>query len=204
MIQGHLRESLNLCLVYPVPFSVMCFSVDGLQQLRERFGKAAVDAALKVVAQTLESGLRPRDFIGRWPDEEFLAILTECGNAEAMSVGDRLRKMVHQATIVWRDGIRGDQITQVRGFADQRLRKPDTPLDPVNRRISLIMQYVEKPTEAPAASTQEGGSQSTGGKKKLARARDKGRLWPRKSRLNRGIGPKLALFSPYKKSRDLR
>jgi chemotaxis protein MotB len=63
------------------------------------------------------------------------------------------------------NGIRGDQITKVRGFADQRLRKPDAPLDPVNRRISLIVQYIEKPTAGPAASTQEGGSQSTGEKK---------------------------------------
>jgi len=35
-----------------------------------------------------------------------------------------------------------NQITQVRGFADQRLRKLDDPLDPSNRRISLIVQYV--------------------------------------------------------------
>jgi chemotaxis protein MotB len=63
------------------------------------------------------------------------------------------------------NGIRGDQITQVRGFADQRLRKPDAPLDPVNRRISLIVQYIEKPAEGPEASTQEGGPQPTGEKK---------------------------------------
>jgi chemotaxis protein MotB len=42
------------------------------------------------------------------------------------------------------NGIRSDQVTQVRGFADQRLRKPDAPLDPANRRISLIVQYVIK------------------------------------------------------------
>lgn len=42
------------------------------------------------------------------------------------------------------NGIRVDQVTQVRGFADQRLRKPDAPLDPANRRISLIVQYILK------------------------------------------------------------
>ena len=42
------------------------------------------------------------------------------------------------------NGIRPDQVTQVRGFADQRLRKPDAPLDPSNRRISLIVQYIVK------------------------------------------------------------
>jgi chemotaxis protein MotB len=41
-------------------------------------------------------------------------------------------------------GIRPDQVTQVRGFADQRLRKANDPLDPANRRISLIVQYVIK------------------------------------------------------------
>jgi len=42
------------------------------------------------------------------------------------------------------NGIRDHQVTQVRGFADQRLRKSDAPLDPSNRRISLIVQYLEK------------------------------------------------------------
>ncbi|MGA9979736.1 MAG: flagellar motor protein MotB [Candidatus Sulfotelmatobacter sp.] len=46
--------------------------------------------------------------------------------------------------LMQRNGIRADQVTQVRGFADQRLRKPDDPLDPANRRISLIVQYLVK------------------------------------------------------------
>jgi chemotaxis protein MotB len=38
-------------------------------------------------------------------------------------------------------GIRGDQVSQVRGFADQRLRLPQQPEDPSNRRVSVIVQY---------------------------------------------------------------
>jgi chemotaxis protein MotB len=45
------------------------------------------------------------------------------------------------------NGVRADQITQVRGFADQRLRKLDNPLDPSNRRVSLIVQYIPKATD---------------------------------------------------------
>ena len=48
-------------------------------------------------------------------------------------------------------GLRQDQVTQVRGFADQRLRKADAPLDPSNRRISLIVQYMAKPGDTGAA-----------------------------------------------------
>ena len=56
------------------------------------------------------------------------------------------------------NGIRADQVTQVRGFADQRLRKPDAPLDPANRRISLIVQYILKNDDddaKPAAGGEE-------------------------------------------------
>lgn len=40
------------------------------------------------------------------------------------------------------NGVRQDQVTQVRGYADQRLRSSD-PLDPSNRRISVIVQYID-------------------------------------------------------------
>ncbi|HEY4903306.1 MAG TPA: flagellar motor protein MotB [Candidatus Sulfotelmatobacter sp.] len=45
------------------------------------------------------------------------------------------------------NGIGADQVKQVRGFADQRLRKPDVPLDPSNRRISVIVQYLPKTSD---------------------------------------------------------
>jgi chemotaxis protein MotB len=57
-------------------------------------------------------------------------------------------------------GIRSDQIRQVRGFADQNLRKPEAPLDPANRRISVIVQYIVKnddddePPKTAAAGTE--------------------------------------------------
>ncbi len=50
-------------------------------------------------------------------------------------------------------GIRGDQVTQVRGFAVQSLRKPDAPQDPSNRRISLIVEYEKKPAEFAPVNT---------------------------------------------------
>jgi chemotaxis protein MotB len=42
------------------------------------------------------------------------------------------------------DGVRSNQVTQVRGFADQRLHFPDKPLDPGNRRVSLVVQNLQK------------------------------------------------------------
>ena len=43
------------------------------------------------------------------------------------------------------NGLRPDQVKQLRGFADQQLRKPQDPENPSNRRISLIVQYLKGP-----------------------------------------------------------
>jgi len=47
-------------------------------------------------------------------------------------------------------GVRSNQVTQVRGFADRRLRKPQQPEDASNRRITLIIQYMPGPDPLPA------------------------------------------------------
>ena len=51
------------------------------------------------------------------------------------------------------DGIRMNQVSQVRGFADQRLHFPDKPFDAGNRRISLVVQNLKQQTETSAAPT---------------------------------------------------
>jgi len=43
------------------------------------------------------------------------------------------------------DGLGPRQVSQVRGFADQQLRKGKAADDPSNRRISVVVQYVAKP-----------------------------------------------------------
>jgi chemotaxis protein MotB len=58
--------------------------------------------------------------------------------------------------LLQQDGVGKSQISQVRGFADQLLRVKNDPLDPTNRRISLIVQWVEIPVSAGAS---EGGKE---------------------------------------------
>ena len=41
-------------------------------------------------------------------------------------------------------GVKDNQVEQVRGYADQHLRNKEDPMDPTNRRISVIVQYLEK------------------------------------------------------------
>ncbi|MGA7342908.1 MAG: flagellar motor protein MotB, partial [Terracidiphilus sp.] len=42
--------------------------------------------------------------------------------------------------LMQQDGVRSDQVTQVRGYADQMLRVKNNPYDPSNRRISILVK----------------------------------------------------------------
>ena len=69
-------------------------------------------------------------------DSQAYALSGNYGNWELSTDRANAARRLMQA-----NGLGIGQVTQVRGFADQRLRKSDNPLDPSNRRISLIVQY---------------------------------------------------------------
>ena len=95
---------------------------DLLQTLAEELGKLSNKIALE--GHTDSKPYSPESSYGNWE------LSADRANAA--------RRFMQQ------HGLREDQVTQVRGFADQRLRKPEDPLDPSNRRISLIVQYFAK------------------------------------------------------------
>jgi chemotaxis protein MotB len=59
-------------------------------------------------------------------------------------------------------GVRADQIKQVRGYADQHLRDPKAPDNAANRRVSVIVQYQQRPEpeDKPHATAGHGGRAS--------------------------------------------
>ena len=54
-------------------------------------------------------------------------------------------------TTMQQDGVRRDQVTQVRGYADQLLRLKNNPYDPSNRRVSILVHNLDgtEPKLAP-------------------------------------------------------
>ena len=71
-------------------------------------------------------------------------------------------------------GIRTEQIAQVRGFADREPRQGLKPQDPLNRRISIIVQYlVADASEMPLPSsvTSQNASPPSGEPRPTAPAR---------------------------------
>ena len=53
-------------------------------------------------------------------------------------------------------GLRADQTSYVRGYADRQLRNPANPTDPANRRVSLVIQYQDAtPDRADSSGLKE-------------------------------------------------
>ena len=77
--------------------------------------------------------------------------------------------------LLQQDGVRSDQVTQVRGYADQMLRVKGNPYDPSNRRISILVknstsetpeitkgQVVDKSPATSAPQASAGGEAKAG------------------------------------------
>lgn len=97
----HLREHLASFAEYHIPFGIIRVRADGLEHFRAAYGREASDAISLVIAQTLSNSLRPSDFVGRWGEDEFLVILSNCGSTGVRSVYERSRKLIGSAEIRW-------------------------------------------------------------------------------------------------------
>jgi chemotaxis protein MotB len=154
-----LKEQLQAAMRQMVDFEIlkshidMTVTAEGLRiELSEsasgtffNSGSAKLNAdgaeLLVTLAQEL-SGLPNKLSIEGHTDSQLFAPSATYGNWELSADRANAARRVMQS-----NSIRSDQIIQVRGFADQRLRKPDAPLDPANRRISVIVQYITKNTD---------------------------------------------------------
>jgi len=104
----------------------------------------ALEAILKVLATQLE-GLPNSISIEGHTDAQPYANSNGYGNWELST--DRANEARRE---MQNDGIRLNQVSQVRGFADQKLHFPDKPYDAANRRISVVVQNL-KPAATVAA-----------------------------------------------------
>jgi chemotaxis protein MotB len=57
------------------------------------------------------------------------------------------------------NGLPQEQFSEIRGYADRRLRKPEDPVDPSNRRISLIVQYLAREHEEEQLDSAENSAE---------------------------------------------
>ncbi len=99
--ESYLEERLKFAAEHSMPFGLLCIQLDNLDDLRATHGREAVQAILNVVAHTLRNALDPAEFVGRWGEDQFLAIVAGWSDSEVSTAAERLRKLAQSSEIVW-------------------------------------------------------------------------------------------------------
>jgi len=101
MMQSRLREALATFTGMNIPFGVLCIHLHGMDHFRANYGPEAENSILRVAAQTVVNSLRPTDYVGRWANDQFLAVLTGCRTTSLEDIGDRIGRIVASGGIEW-------------------------------------------------------------------------------------------------------
>jgi diguanylate cyclase (GGDEF)-like protein/PAS domain S-box-containing protein len=101
LMQSHLREALGTFAELHIPFGILVIETHDLPKFRARYGHEAGSSMLQVLARTLRHSVWSTDFVGRWSEDRFLAILAGCGERQLYAATERIVKMMASATIKW-------------------------------------------------------------------------------------------------------
>jgi diguanylate cyclase (GGDEF)-like protein len=82
-----------------VPVPLIMFDIDHFKTINDRRGHDIGDAVLRQVAEAARAALAGDGRLGRIGGEGFLAVLTRGGEAEARTIGERLRAAVEALRI---------------------------------------------------------------------------------------------------------
>jgi diguanylate cyclase (GGDEF)-like protein/PAS domain S-box-containing protein len=88
------EREFDAALRYHTPLSVLMFDVDDFKHINDNFGHALGDQALSQIAQVVLAQLRSVDVFGRYGGDEFIILLPQSGNEEALVLGERIHASI--------------------------------------------------------------------------------------------------------------
>jgi len=83
---------------YDRPFSILMMDSDDLKTVNDEFGHAVGDKLIITIAQVVQESLRKTDVLARYGGDEFVAILTETPEDEAIEAAERIRASVENTS----------------------------------------------------------------------------------------------------------
>ena len=86
-----MKREVKISLRKGKPFAALMIDADHFKQLNDAYGHGAGDKALVAIGEVLLSTLRATDFVFRFGGEEFLAVLGEMKEEDAIAVAEKLR-----------------------------------------------------------------------------------------------------------------
>jgi diguanylate cyclase (GGDEF)-like protein len=98
MMLRHALDALNL---FEIPFGWLRIGLDAEQDLHHGYGQGMVEAAVKMIAATVDRSLAPLDVLTRWESGEFRVEVSQCSRSQLAATAERLRLLVRASTLEW-------------------------------------------------------------------------------------------------------
>ena len=88
----HFQREISRAERTGAPLTLALLDVDNFKQLNDKYGHLAGDDALKYLVDTIKHSLRPADIVARFGGEEFVILMPDTPEEEAISTVQRLQR----------------------------------------------------------------------------------------------------------------
>lgn len=116
-LMAMLEDEMTRVQRYQRPMSLLMMDIDHFKRINDRWGHPVGDEVLRSFASRCEGAMRENDKIGRWGGEEFVMLLPETEQPEAVEVANRLRSLTSSMAIPSHSGDNMIHVTVSIGIA---------------------------------------------------------------------------------------
>jgi len=100
-LMTQLNIELARCRRFTHSIAALMIDIDHFKQVNDNYGHAGGDTAITVMVAAVQQQLRDTDIFGRMGGEEFLLLLPEIDQANAIAVAERIRERIANTDIAF-------------------------------------------------------------------------------------------------------
>lgn len=98
-IYNILRHRMDEYFLNGTGFAVAILDIDYFKNINDTYGHDSGDHTLQLIAQSLITGCRETDAIGRWGGEEFLILINDSNPLHVAEIAERIRHTIREQKI---------------------------------------------------------------------------------------------------------
>jgi diguanylate cyclase (GGDEF)-like protein len=123
--QDHLTREIKRVSRAEAALTMLMIDIDDFKRLNDRLGHAAGDELLVRIARILNDSVRETDLLARYGGEEFVVLATGTDRDGAVSLAEKVRRAVDEASFILDDSLRPYRVTISIGVAEYQGNRKD-------------------------------------------------------------------------------
>ncbi|HCS29411.1 MAG TPA: hypothetical protein DIW43_18290 [Spongiibacteraceae bacterium] len=116
--------------------SLILFDMDNFKSINDRYGHDAGDLALKWVSRLLQERLRTSDLVARWGGEEFIVLLPDAAEQDALRIAEDIRQHLQRRPLAVTDK---SEVVLSASFGVAQRTAADTRIDSIVTRADYAL-----------------------------------------------------------------